>query len=125
MSTFDYTSVASIASAQITTYGTACLHRRPASTYSAITGAVTGSATDTAVKAMVSPYKRGEINGTSIQANDRQALISAADLSTEPKPDDEFFTSSTADDAQRFRVVGVEAIKPGDTAVAWVLQVRR
>lgn len=70
----------------------------------------------TAVRIVEIGYKQSERDGTLIEANDRRVMM---DASTTPTSQDRI-----VDGSDEFVVVNVEAIKPGPTPIAYMLQLR-
>lgn len=87
--------------------------------YSAATNSFTGdSEVSQTVKGIQREYLQKEIDGTIIQAQDRQYLISASGI-TAPKPED------TLIDGVTYNIINVNEIAPGGTAIVYKLQVRK
>jgi hypothetical protein len=115
--TFDYSKLAQVALTQITNFGRDCaLKRVTESTYNYDTGANTGGATTTeTIKAVVTDYKLKQIDGTIIQRGDKLYTIAAQGLSA-PK------TNDFLDD---WKILAVDTIQTGDTALLYKCQVRK
>jgi len=75
--------------------------------------------TDHAVTGVVVDYEQGEIDGTTIRAGDRKALVAGSALSVVPKPGWRVLDGSAS-----LTVIRVEQVKPGATVLLWTLQVR-
>lgn len=67
-------------------------------------------------KAIVSSFERSLIDGTQIQSNDLLVLISANELSFEPK--------NAKIDNVAYAVIDPSPVEPGDSKIMWRLHLR-
>jgi hypothetical protein len=115
--TFDYSKLAQIALAQIANFGRdVVLKRVMESTYNYTTGTNTGGSTTTeTIKAVVTDYELKQIDGTIIQRGDKLYTMAAQGLNA-PK------TNDFLDD---WKILAVDTIQTGDTALLYKCQVRK
>lgn len=115
--TFDYSKLAQVALTQIANFGRDCVLKRVTeSTYNYDTGTnAGGSIANTTIKAVVTDYALKQIDGTIIQRGDKLFTIAAKDLTA---PD----TNDYIDD---WKILNVETIQTGDTALLYKCQVRK
>lgn len=64
-------------------------------------------------------YSEKEMFDSRIQVNDRKCLISAKDLAVTPDP-----TDMVIDGNDTYNIIRIQVIKEGNTAIAFVCQVR-
>jgi hypothetical protein len=119
MATFDYDRIAARAKELLTRFGAAGAIRRKTDAGAADWDSEL-TATDHACTATVISYSDSEINGSSILAGDRMALVAAPDLAVDPETNDLFVWASEA-----LKIVSVERVAPAGESVLWILQVRR
>lgn len=121
-STFGYSRFAALAIRQIADKGRGVtyIYKTPGA-YAPSTDNVTGSSQATqTVKMLFTDYKKTDIDGTMIKAGDKMALLANDSLTATPKTGDQ-----VTDDDQKFSVIRVEVVKPGDTVILYKLQLRR
>jgi len=114
---FNYTPLAKIALDQIVNFGRDCtLKRVTESTYNFATGANDGgSVSSETIKAVVTNFEDKEIDGNLVQRGDKLYTIAAKDL-TAPALND------LIDDC---KILNINTIKTGDTALLYKCQVRK
>lgn len=115
--TFDYSKLAQVALTQIANFGRdVVLKRVTESTYDYDTGTNTGGsiATET-IKAVVTDYELKQIDGTIIQRGDKLYTIAAQGLSS----------PQTNDFLDDWKILAVDTIQTGDTAMLYKCQVRK
>ena len=117
-----YSNLATTALAQINDKGrTVLLRPQSGGVYDPANDTFTpDAAADISVKALVTDVEDSEINGTTIQAGDKRVTIAASALVAEPEMNDMII-----DGSDQLRVVAVNTLKPGDTALLYKLTVRR
>lgn len=76
-----------------------------------------GTATDTELNAVVTPYRKGEIDGTLIQADDIRVY---ADAEVAISKNDQILIGSDL-----FRIEGIREMNPAGTVLGYVLQCRK
>lgn len=81
---------------------------------------VGGGTVDYPCRGVILSYSQNLIDGTVIQAGDKQASIEAASLAVEPMPGDTLIQG-----AESWSVLAVNPVKPGSVAFLYKLQVRR
>lgn len=121
MSTFDYARPLATANRLLTKFGQAGAIRR--------TEIVGGSdfdpgeeiITDHPATFVVTSYAAKDIDGTRILATDKKAMIAPGSLTVEPTPADKLVDA----DGAVYNIVHVGTIRPAETTLLWVLQVRR
>jgi hypothetical protein len=114
---FNYLPLAQVALDQIANFGRDCvLGRVTESSYNFDTGANSGGSTaEETIKAVVTDFTDKEIDGVIVQRGDRLYTIAAKDL-TAPVLNDYL------DD---WKILNVQTIKTGDTALLYKCQVRK
>lgn len=70
---------------------------------------------------VITVYASKDIDGTRILATDKKALIAPGSLTIEPTPADKLVDA----DGSVYNIVHVGTIRPAETTLLWVLQVRR
>lgn len=71
-------------------------------------------------KFVITKFDQDEIDGTRVLATDKKALVAASGL-VQPALSDELLEA----DGSKYRIAGVETLKPATTALVYVLTVRR
>jgi hypothetical protein len=114
---FNYLPLAKIALSQIENFGRDCtLTRVTEKTYNFTTGENTGGSTSTeTIKAVVTDYTQEEIDGTLVLRGDKLYTIAAQDL-TAPRLNDMI---------DGLKIVNINTIQTGDTALLYKCQVRK
>lgn len=114
---FDYAPLAQLAVAQIANFGRDCVLKRVTeSTYNFATGANSGgSVVSETIKAVVTDFEDKEIDGNLVQRGDKLYTIGAQGI-TAPSLND------MIDD---FKILNINTIKTGDTALLYKCQVRK
>lgn len=121
--TYDYSKVANTALKQIRDKGRTIIVRTPGEdmVYDPGTDTFTpGEDVDTQVKAVFTQFAKKDIDGEMILQTDKRVLIAASSLEAEPGTQDKIVDGST-----EYQVIDTETIEPGDTAVLYMVQVRR
>jgi hypothetical protein len=72
------------------------------------------------VKAVFTQFSVKDVDGELIKRTDKRVLIAASDLDAEPDTQTKIVDGST-----EYSVINTETIKPGDTAILYMVQVRR
>lgn len=114
---FDYSKLAQISLTQIANYGRDVTLRRVVEpVYDYDTGTNTGGS-DTAetIKAVVTDFELKQVDGSIVEVGDKMFTIAAKDL---VKPE----TNDYLDD---WKILNVEEVKTGDTALLYKCQARR
>lgn len=116
-----YDNMTATALRQINDKGRTVTLRKPsAGTYVPGTDTYTAASADYSAKAVITSVNSGEIDGTIILAGDKRVLLAASALAVVPAIND-----IVLDGTEQLRVINVEAVKPGDTAILYKLQVRK
>lgn len=117
--TFDYASIKSIATAQITDKGSDVIIKRVTpGTFDPATGTIAGgSKSSSTIKAVVTEYKDYQIDGDAIKRGDKELLIDADSL-----PD---IKDALTIDSIDYQIVNINPLSPGDTILLYKVQVRR
>lgn len=117
---FNYANMAATALAQINDKGrSVTLRYVTQGTYNPATDGIAGaSEADVSVKAVIRFYTQKEQIETMIMEGDKEALIASSGI-TAPLVDDVIV------DGDEFKILRVEEVKPGDTALLYRLQIRR
>ena len=119
---FDYSQIASTALKQIQDKGRTVTIISPGEdqVYDPGTDTFTaGTDDETDVKALFTQFSKKDIDGDLIRQTDKRVLIAASGIS-EPNTDDKI-----SDGGTEYAVINTETIAPGDTAVLYMVQVRR
>jgi hypothetical protein len=120
--TFNYASIASLASAQLEEFGqTVLLRNHPTGTYDPGTGENTTPApVDVERKAALFDFAEGltEENGTLIQIGDKRCLMEAG---VEPSPEDQLVTAA----GEVYSIARIGAVAPAGVVVIYKLHLRR
>ena len=119
----DYSNLAATTLAQIADKGRTVTVRSPGVTqaYNPANDTYTaGTDVDVTAKALFTKFSSKDIAGDVIRATDSRVLIAASALSAAPDTDDKIIDNST-----HYNVINVETVKPGDTAILYILQVRK
>jgi hypothetical protein len=111
---FDYASMKMTASELVGRFGTDANIVRLASSGDGYDPTLT--ATNLPCKAVVTYFKRHEIDGSLVQQNDRKILVTG---DNEPKPDDRFTV-----DGLTLTIMSVRSVRPASTTLVWVVQAR-
>ena len=119
---FDYSSLASIANTLISDFGRSMTLRRRSHTVPDTDKPweITESNTDYSITAVMDDYSAREVDGATIQEGDRRVMFAASGLSITPEAGDQII-----DDSIAYTIVHVEQLKPGDTALIYIVQARR
>lgn len=117
----DYSSLAATALRQIADKGrNVTLRRDAAGTYNPASDTFTaGDEDNETVKAVITDYHDRQIDGEIIMRGDRRAIIAASGLTAPDKGD------VIVDGSDQYRIINIETVKPGDTALLYKLQVRK
>lgn len=119
---FDYDRIAASALRQIENAGLdVTITRTVVGSFDPTTGGTTAAADIVATASGVQTrYSNRDIDGTVIKRGDMRLLIAASGLSISPEQGD-----TATSDSIVWQVVNVESIKPSDTAVLYICQVRK
>lgn len=119
--TFNYSGIASTALALIADFGrSVTLRRVTAGTYTPSSLSVSGASTsDETITAVIMKHKFHQIDGEIIRRDDRLCLVAASGL-TVPALGDIIISDSV-----QMKIVDVEVVQPGDTAVVYRLNLRK
>lgn len=117
--TFDYLNFAAVASRQIDDKGRSVgVTYKTDGTYNAASDTLSGDTTSTVtVRCLFIEYQQTQIDGSAIRDGDKMVLIAALG-NTKPR------TGDIIDDGQKYTVINVKEVKPGDTVVLYKVQVR-
>lgn len=121
--TFDYSRSASTALNQINDKGRTVTVRTPGEdmVYDPATDTFTpGEDVDTPVKALFTQFAKRDIDGELILQTDKRVLIAASALDAAPGTQDKIVDGGT-----EYQVINTETVQPGDTAILYMVQVRR
>lgn len=114
----DYARLAGTAARLLAANGRALILRRPVTgEYDPVTGVAVTAAQDVEVRGVVVDYRLHEIDGQRVCAGDQRVLLDAA---AAPAVGD-----AIVDGAVLLRIVAVQKIMPGDTALLYDVQARR
>lgn len=114
----DYARLAATAARLIAASGrNLTLRRHGTGAYDPATGEAASDPQDVTVRGVVTNYRRHEIDGQRVCAGDQRVLLGAASA---PAVGD-----AIVDGAVLLRVVAVQKIMPGDTALLYDVQARR
>ncbi len=118
--TFDYSSLANTAVAQLTDKGRDVeIVYKTAGTYDPDVDRIDGDSEETVtVKALVTNYNQRDVSAGLVETGDLQVIIAASGI-TKPKTGDKVF------DGEEFTIVTITEIKPGAVALLYKLQVRK
>ena len=111
-----YTRAAATSARLITKYGRSLSLKTEAFT-GATPWAPTVTPTSTTITGVVSDYQQKDIDGTLIQAGDKKFVISSAVVPT--------LAGRIVDGSLEYSIVSVTEIKPGATAVLYIVQGRK
>ena len=111
---FDYARMKVTASELVDRFGQAATIVRLVASGDAYDPTLT--ATNLPCKAVVTSFKRHEIDGTLVQQNDRKILVTG---DNEPKPDDRFTV-----DGLTLTIMSVRSVRPAATTLLWEVQAR-
>lgn len=119
---FSYTGIQKTAKRLITSFGSAATYEHFTSgTFDPVTGGVTGATyTGYAVQAAIDNFRRSDIDGTVIKADDKNAIMSAKDLAVTPNTDGRFVQQG-----ERYNIIDIRPTKPATIAVIYELQLRK
>ena len=95
-------------------------YRRLVPSFDPLTGATVPARTDYAVTGVVQEASPGPLDNAMVRRGDRIVLVAAGALPVMPEAGSVLLLEGS-----EWSIVHVGAIKPGDTAIAWRLQVRR
>lgn len=114
-----YANLATTAIRLLTKYGqSTSFTRTDGETHNPVTGAISGGSTTIITgNGVVFPYDKKEIDGTNILRTDMRVFFEPS--STSPAVDDKCTVNSVA-----YRVVMVQPLNPGGTAVLYTVQLR-
>jgi len=117
-----YTKLAAVALSQIQDKGrTVTLTTPGVDVYNPAAGTFTpGTATTQTPKALFTNFTLKEIDGDLIRSDDKKCLIAATALTAPPTNKD-----TITDGSDVYQVLPIEQIKPGDTAIVYILRLRR
>ncbi len=89
--------------------------------YDPATDTFTASGSDDyTVKGLFTNFSKMDIDGELIKRSDKRVLIAASSLSQAPDTDDKI-----TDGTDVFNVINTEELKPGDTPILYMVQVRK
>ncbi|WP_430435838.1 hypothetical protein [Oceanibaculum nanhaiense] len=100
--------------------GASLTYRRLVQGFDPLTGATVTAATDYAVTGVVQEASPGPLDNAMVRRGDRIVLVAAGALPVVPEAGSALLLEEV-----EWSIVHVGAIKPGDTAIAYRLQVRR
>ena len=100
--------------------GASLTYRRLVQGFDPLTGATVTASTDYAIAGVVQEATPGPLDNSMIRRGDRLVLVAAGALPVVPEAGSVLLLEGL-----EWSIVHVGAIKPGDTAIAWRLQVRR
>lgn len=100
--------------------GASLTYRRLVKGFDPLTGATVTASTDYAITGVVQEATPGPLDNAMVRRGDRIVLVAAEALPVVPEAGSVLLLEDT-----EWSIVHVGAIKPGDTAIAWRLQVRR
>ena len=100
--------------------GASLTYRRLVQGFDPLTGATVTASTDYAVTGVVQEASPGPLDNSLVRRGDRLVLVAAGALPVVPEAGSVLLLEEV-----EWSIVHVGAIKPGDTAIAWRLQVRR
>ena len=100
--------------------GASLTYRRLVQGFDPLTGATVTASTDYAVTGVVQEASPGPLDNSLVRRGDRIVLVAAEALPVVPEAGSVLLLEEV-----EWSIVHVGAIKPGDTAIAWRLQVRR
>lgn len=117
---FDYSSIAATALAQIANKGRAVnILYKTAGTYDPTADIVSGASIESVeVKALVTNFNRRDVAAGLVEAGDMQVMIAAYGV-VKPK------TGDIIEDVEEFTIINVFEIKPGVVPILYKLQVRK
>jgi hypothetical protein len=120
--TYDYSEDRTAADEAIAEYGQSGYLRRTAAGSGADPwNPGSGTVTDYPIRFVLVDYSERDRDGTLIQQNDQQALISVGSLPTEATDADQLVDSQS----KVFEIVAIRPLEPGGTVVLYTAQVRR
>jgi hypothetical protein len=79
-----------------------------------------GTPDESQVKGVFTQFAVKDVDGELILRTDKKVLIAAAALDAAPTPADQLI-----DGAVSYKVINTETVQPGDTALLYMVQVRR
>ncbi|MEQ8252192.1 MAG: hypothetical protein RIB41_13210 [Oceanibaculum nanhaiense] len=100
--------------------GASLTYRRLVQGFDPLTGATVTASTDYGVTGVVQEASPGPLDNAMVRRGDRLVLVAAGALPLVPEAGSVLLLEGS-----EWSIVHVGAIKPGDTAIAWRLQVRR
>ena len=100
--------------------GASLTYRRLVQGFDPLTGATVTASTDYAVTGVVQEASPGPLDNSLVRRGDRIVLVAAEALPVVPEAGSVLLLEEV-----EWSIVHVGAIKPGDTAIAYRLQVRR
>jgi hypothetical protein len=119
----DYSKTAATALAQINDKGRTITVRTPGvdQVYNPATDTFTaGTSVDVTAKGLFTQFAKKDIDGELIKVTDKRVLIAASSLSAAPENN-----CKIVDGGTEYQVINTEIIQPGDTAILYMVQVRR
>jgi len=119
--TFNYSGLAAAALRLIDKFGrNVTLRSVTAGSYDTATMTKTGASdADKVVKMAIVEYKQSQIDGEVVQRGDELGLLAASAVTAKPVVNDIVI------DSVQYKIINIETIKPGDTALLYKLQLRR
>ena len=121
MSTFDYGLFVSVANELIKEFGQIGAISKPGDPSGPAYDPTAGTSVSRAAEFAVTKYALAEIDGSRVLAQDQKVRLAPNDLTDDPSTDEELFEA----DGTTWSIINVDAIRPADVTVLWVLQVRR
>jgi len=119
----NYTGFVDTALKQITDKGRTITVRSPGvgEVYNPATDTFTAAdPVDVNTKAVFTKFSQKDIDGEIIKRTDQRVLIAAASLATAPDTEDKIL-----DGLAQYSVIHTEIVKPGDTEILYMVQVRK
>ncbi len=96
------------------------IRRETKTTYNPATNTDSVSTTDNyTVKGVKSNFRKSEIDGEIIQQGDFKLLLESKNLSIDPKTSDKIIYNSNI-----YKIIDIISVKPADTIIYYILQVR-
>jgi len=118
---FDYSGLNASTADLISAFGrTMVLRSRSAAPYDPATSSVAVTTTDYSVRAVFPATRRNRRGGESAAEEGKTVLVAAKGLPAKPVERDQII-----DGGDTYQVLEVEEVKPGDTALLYVVKVRK
>jgi len=121
VSTFNYGAFVSMANKLIKEFGQVGSLRKPGAATGPAYDPTPGASVDRAAEFAITKFSAMEIDGTRVTSQDKKVLMSVNSLVDDPSTDEQLIEA----DGTAWSIMNIDAIRPAEKTVLWVLQVRR